>query len=140
VPLLSATRYRTPVTTGRGRVADLGPAQRHDRPQRRCKTLFKAGWVGAYQRGVKQELLEVSDGPLVSQECVSEMAMGAAALLSAHVGLAITGVGGPGPDEGHEAGTVWIAVHAPLGTRSVLYHLRGNSPDEVCAASCTQAA
>ena len=98
------------------------------------------GGVGAYQRGVKQELLEVSDGPLVSQECVSEMAMGAAALLSAHVGLAITGVGGPGPDEGHEAGTVWIAVHAPLGTRSVLYHLRGNSPDEVCAASCTQAA
>ena len=93
----------------------------------------------AYQRAVKQELLEVSDGSLVSQRCVSEMAMGAAALLSADVGLAITGVGGPGPDEGHEAGTVWIAVHAPLGTRSVLYYLRGNSPDEICAASCAQA-
>ena len=31
----------------------------------------------AYLRAVKQELLEVSDGPLVSQRCVSEMAMGA---------------------------------------------------------------
>jgi nicotinamide mononucleotide (NMN) deamidase PncC len=32
---------------------------------------FKGGVV-AYQRAVKQELLEVSDGPLVSQRCASE--------------------------------------------------------------------
>jgi nicotinamide-nucleotide amidase len=82
--------------------------------------------VPTVARAVKQELLEVSDGPLVSQRCVSEITIGAAALLSADVGLAITGLGGPEPDEGHEAETVWMAVHAPLGSRSVLYHLRGN--------------
>ena len=38
---------------------------------------FKGGVV-AYQRSVKQHLLGVSDGPLVSQRCVSEMAVGAA--------------------------------------------------------------
>ena len=99
---------------------------------------FKGGVV-AYQRAVKQQLLGVFDGPLVSSRCACEMAVGAATLLGADVGLAITGVGGPEPDEGHEAGTVWIAVHTPLGTRSVLYHIRGDSPDEICAASCAQA-
>ena len=99
---------------------------------------FKGGVV-AYQRSVKQQLLGVSDGPLVSRRCACEMAVGVATLLRADVGLAITGVGGPRPDEGHEAGTVWIAVHGPLGTRSQLSHLHGDSPDEICTASCAQA-
>ena len=84
---------------------------------------FKGGVV-AYQRAVKQQLLGVFDGPLVSSRCACEMAVGAATLPGSDVGLAITGVGGPEPDEGHEAGTVWIAVRAPLGTRSVLHHRR----------------
>ena len=71
---------------------------------------FKGGVEWPDQRAVKQQLLGVFDGPLVSSRCACEMAVGAATLLGADVGLAITGVGGPEPDEGHEAGTVWIAV------------------------------
>jgi len=97
------------------------------------------GGVVAYQRSVKQHLLGVSDGLLVSRRCACEMAIGVATLLHADIGLAITGVGGPQPDEGHDAGTVWIALHAPVGTRSQLYHLPGDSPDEICAASCARA-
>ena len=99
---------------------------------------FKGGLV-AYQRAVKEQLLNVSTGPLVSERCVSEMATGAAALMRAEVGLAVTGVGGPQPDEGHEPGTVWIAVRTPMGIRSELYHLKGDSPNEICASSCVQA-
>jgi nicotinamide-nucleotide amidase len=67
------------------------------------------------------------------------MAAGVAALFDAEVGLATTGVGGPDPDEGHEPGTVWIAVRTPADTRSERFHLRGASPDEICSLSCTQA-
>ena len=50
---------------------------------------FKGGVV-AYQRAVKQQLLGVFDGPLVSSRCACEMAVGAAILLGADVGLVIT--------------------------------------------------
>lgn len=99
---------------------------------------FKGGVV-AYQRAVKERLLLVSDGPLVSERCACEMAAGVAALLQADVGLAITGVGGPDPDEGHEPGTVWVAVRTPMDTRSEQFQLDGASPDEICSLSCRHA-
>ncbi len=99
---------------------------------------FKGGVV-AYQRAVKETLLHVSEGPLVSERCACEMAAGVAALLHADIGLAITGVGGPDPDEGHEPGTVWVAVRTPMGTRAEHLQIGGTSPDEVCSLSCRHA-
>jgi len=75
-----------------------------------------AGSLVAYQTQVKARLLGVSDGPVVSAECAQQMALaaremaeGVKRLLSADASVAATGVGGPGPEEGRSAGTVYIA-------------------------------
>jgi putative competence-damage inducible protein len=54
-----------------------------------------------------------------------EMADGAAQLLGADVAVATTGVAGPGPADGHEAGTVYIAAIAPWGSVWRLLQLEG---------------
>jgi nicotinamide-nucleotide amidase len=68
------------------------------------------GGIVSYASEVKRELLGVSDGPVVSEEAVAEMASGAARALGATVGLAVTGVAGPTEQEGQPVGTVWIGL------------------------------
>lgn len=62
-------------------------------------------------------------------------AEGVRRLLHADVALSITGVGGPGPDEGCPAGTVHLAVAAASGTRSLHAVLPGDPSDVVIAAT-----
>jgi nicotinamide-nucleotide amidase len=73
---------------------------------------FRGGLI-AYASEVKFELLHVPEGPVVTAECARQMAVGVADLLRADIGLALTGVGGPGPVEGRPAGTVFLAVQGP---------------------------
>lgn len=76
------------------------------------------GSVVAYATRVKAQVLGVDAellarrGP-VDGEVALQMAAGVARLLGADVGLATTGVAGPGPADGHPAGTVHVAVVAP---------------------------
>ena len=73
---------------------------------------------------VKRSLLGVSDGPVVSESAALEMASGAARVLGADVGLALTGVAGPQEQDGQPAGTVWVGLHgAPGGDAAVLLRL-----------------
>lgn len=73
------------------------------------------GSIVAYDAEVKFGLLGVPRGPVVTEECATTMARSAARLLGADLCVAVTGVGGPGPDEGEPAGTVWLAVSTPDG-------------------------
>ncbi len=68
------------------------------------------GSIVAYDGGVKRSLLGVPDGPVVSEEAVVAMALGACEQLRAEVSVAVTGVAGPDPQEGQEPGTVWMAT------------------------------
>ena len=68
------------------------------------------GGVVAYASEVKHTLLKVPDGPVVSEQAALAMAESTAELLGADVALAVTGAGGPGPQDGQPAGTVWLAV------------------------------
>ncbi len=72
-------------------------------------TWFRGGVV-AYQEPVKFEVLGVPEGPVVTEACAEQMARGARELLLANWAVAVTGVGGPGPEEGEPEGTVWMAV------------------------------
>ena len=72
-----------------------------------------AGAVVAYEPGVKQQLLKVPAGPVVSAEAAMAMAEGARELLGADVGCATTGVAGPEPDEGHPPGTCFAGIALP---------------------------
>ncbi|MDP7549876.1 MAG: CinA family protein, partial [Acidimicrobiales bacterium] len=68
------------------------------------------GSVVAYAGDVKRQLLGVPEGPVVSEEAVSAMATGVCRVLGADVSVAVTGVAGPGPQDGQEPGTVWMAT------------------------------
>lgn len=94
-------------------------------------TWFK-GAVVAYDEGVKFKVLGVTPGPVVTDSCAREMAEGVRRLLGADLAIGITGVGGPGPEEGRPAGTVHLAEAGPDGTRSHEHHVPGD-PDEVIA-------
>ena len=84
----------------------------------------------AYATELKAQVLGVdaarlaSVGP-VDAQVAQEMADGVAQLLGADVAVATTGVAGPGPADGHEAGTVYIAAIAPWGSVWRLLQLEG---------------
>lgn len=60
---------------------------------------------------VSPELLD--EFGAVSIEVAQAMAFGAKAKFAATWGLSTTGVAGPGPHNGREAGTVWIGIAGP---------------------------
>ena len=88
------------------------------------------GSVTAYATELKAQVLGVdaarlaSVGP-VDAQVAQEMADGVAQLLGPDVAVATTGVAGPGPADGHEAGTVYIAAIAPWGSVWRLLQLEG---------------
>lgn len=90
------------------------------------------GGVIAYANGVKRDMVGVSESELAQQGAVSEpvarqMAEGVRERLGASIGIAITGIAGPGggtPDK--PVGTVWVAVAFPDGTRAHLLRLLGD--------------
>jgi nicotinamide-nucleotide amidase len=96
------------------------------------------GGVVAYATEVKQKLLGVAPGPVVNAETAEQMARGVADLLGAHVAVATTGVGGPDPEEGQPAGTVWFAVYVDGVTSSTVLQLPGD-PEDVCTGAASAA-
>jgi nicotinamide-nucleotide amidase len=70
---------------------------------------FKGGVV-AYDSQVKFDVLDVPEGPVVSEAAAKAMADGVRRLLRADVGLSTTGVAGPAEQERQPPGTVWLGV------------------------------
>ena len=78
-------------------------------------SLVVRGGVVAYAADLKASLLGVDPALLarvgtVDAEVAAQMARGVRERLGATWGLATTGVAGPGPQEGHAAGTAYVAV------------------------------
>lgn len=86
------------------------------------------GGIVAYANSVKQRLLGVRAETLeragaVSEECAREMARGARAVLGVDLGIASTGIAGPGGATARKpVGLVYIAVSSPAG--EVVHELR----------------
>jgi len=68
------------------------------------------GSVVSYDSQVKFDVLGVPVGRVVSAEAVEMMAAGARRVLGADVGLAVTGVAGPDPQDDEPPGTVFIGL------------------------------
>jgi nicotinamide-nucleotide amidase len=96
------------------------------------------GGIVAYTPEVKQKLLGVPPGPVVTEETALRMATGVAGLLGSDVAVAVTGVGGPDPDEGKPAGTVWVGLCAGEGTAAHLLELDGDPPT-ILERTCEEA-
>ena len=89
------------------------------------------GTVVAYATRIKAQVLGVDAAHLertgpVDREVALQMARGVRRLLGADLGLATTGVAGPGPADGHPPGTVHIAVVGPWGEGHRELHLTGD--------------
>ena len=99
------------------------------------------GGVVSYASDVKADLLGVDPERLATVGAVdagvaAQMAEGVCRLLGADVGLATTGVAGPGPADGMPAGTVFVAAFGPWrsGPQTRALALVGDR-DEVRAAT-----
>jgi nicotinamide-nucleotide amidase len=94
------------------------------------------GGVISYANSVKTELLGVDDSLIerhgaVSEEVARAMSAGARTAAKASIGLAITGVAGPGGGtEEKPVGTVWIAVDIEGDTQTRLLRMWGDR-DEI---------
>lgn len=88
------------------------------------------GGVIAYAKAVKFNVLGVEPGPVVTASCATQMLSGVLRLTGADFAAAVTGVGGPGPEEGKPSGTVFIAA-GQAGDIRVLEHHFGGDPAQV---------
>jgi nicotinamide-nucleotide amidase len=96
------------------------------------------GGVVAYASEVKYRLLEVPEGPVVSEAAVRAMAAAVARLLDADLTVAVSGVAGPDEQDGQPPGTVWMAVHDGGAVVTRLEHLAG-TPEQIVAETCRRA-
>jgi len=93
---------------------------------------YFAGGVVAYANPVKERVLAVPAGELegfgaVSREVAGSMAAGVKSLLGADIGLAVTGVAGPGGGTtAKPVGLVYVALEAPGRTTCRELRLRGS--------------
>ena len=98
---------------------------------------FRGGLV-CYHDEVKHEVLDVDDGPVVTDKAARQMAEGVARLLSADLAVATTGAGGPDEQDGQPPGTVFVAVCTRGRLRCEEFHFEGE-PEDVVARSTTAA-
>ncbi len=87
--------------------------------------VFRGGVV-AYQPDLKHRLLGVPEGPVLTEPAAVAMAEGVRAALGADIGLAATGVAGPGESEGLKPGTVFLAVSSADGSIATTATLPGD--------------
>jgi nicotinamide-nucleotide amidase len=90
------------------------------------------GGIVAYQRSVKHGLLDVSADKVVSSEAAAQMASSVRARLGCDIGMAVTGVAGPEPQDDEPPGTVWMAVDVGDGPATQLLQTEPQEPEEIC--------
>jgi nicotinamide-nucleotide amidase len=71
------------------------------------------GAIVSYATDVKQMLLGVGDGPVVSESAARAMAAGVRDRLGADIGLALTGVAGPAEQDSQPVGTLFVGMVGP---------------------------
>jgi nicotinamide-nucleotide amidase len=97
-----------------------------------------AGGVVAYRNTTKHRVLGVPEGAVITPEAARAMAAGVLEALGTDVAVAVTGVGGPGSEEGRPAGTVFIGLATADAVRHVAYRFDGD-PAAVVASTVEHA-
>lgn len=93
------------------------------------------GGVIAYQIATKEAVLGVTPGTdPATPDCAAQLAEGGRTLIAADVCVAVTGVGGPDPEDGHPAGEVHVGVATRAGTATASHRFAGD-PARVVEAS-----
>ncbi len=84
------------------------------------------GGIVSYASEVKFDLLDVPEGPVVSEVAARAMAEGVCRVLRADVGLSVTGVAGPETQDDMPVGTVFVGLHLRGQTEVSHLHLAGD--------------
>jgi nicotinamide-nucleotide amidase len=71
------------------------------------------GSIVSYATEVKQTLLGVGEGPVVSEAAARQMARGVRERLGADVGISLTGVAGPDTQDDQPVGTLFVGMVGP---------------------------
>ena len=77
--------------------------------------VFRGGII-SYASQIKFDMLDVDEGPVVSEKAAVQMALGAQRVLGVDVALSVTGVAGPEMQDGRDVGTLCIGVALPDGS------------------------
>lgn len=77
-----------------------------------ASTVFR-GAIVSYATEVKQSLLGVENGPVVSEAAARQMAHGVRERLGADIGLSLTGVAGPDEQDDQPVGTLFVGIVGP---------------------------
>jgi len=96
------------------------------------------GGVAAYQSEVKFRVLGVDRGPVVTASAAQQMAAGVRNLMGADAAVAVTGAGGPDPQDGQPVGTVFIGYSDVDGEQFEEHHFEGD-PERVVAETTVAA-
>jgi nicotinamide-nucleotide amidase len=73
----------------------------------------------------------VTPGPVMTLACAEEMAEGVRRLTGSDVAVSVTGVGGPGEEEGLPAGTVFVGVATSSAVRAFQHTFTGDAEEVV---------
>ena len=85
------------------------------------------GGMTSYATSVKQELLSLTPGPVVSRDAAISMAIHVADLFGADIGLSFTGVAGPDTQDNQPVGRVYIGLSMPgIGPEAIELNLPGD--------------
>jgi len=96
------------------------------------------GGVTAYQSETKFRVLGVDRGPVVTGEAARQLAVGVRELMGAHAAVAVTGAGGPDPQDGQSVGTVFIGYSSAASEQAEEHHFDGD-PEQVVAETTVAA-
>ena len=96
------------------------------------------GAIVAYSTEVKHRVLGVPDVPAVSEAAAVAMAAGVRSMMDADLAASVTGVGGPGCQQGEPPGSVWFAI-ASRHTAQARHRQFDGEPGQVVEGSVRQA-
>jgi len=87
------------------------------------------GGITAYRNEIKSTMLDVDPSiiekhTVVSEEVANQMADGASKVFGTTWAISTTGAAGPEPLEGHQPGSVWIAIRGPIN-QAIQLNLEG---------------
>jgi nicotinamide-nucleotide amidase len=87
------------------------------------------GGITAYRNEIKSTMLDVDPSiiekhTVVSEEVANEMAEGARKVFGTTWAISTTGAAGPEPLDGHQPGSVWIAIRGPIN-QAIQLNLEG---------------
>lgn len=92
------------------------------------------GGIVAYHKQVKHSVLNVPDGPVVSEMAARAMVRSTADLFGADLAIAVTGEAGPECQEDVPPGTVWFGIY-DNGDVETIHRVFDGEPEHVLAAT-----